>query len=116
MLRKKKPTPTPAGHNSVDRDRLRGLVDRIEALEEDKAAIAEDLRGIYTEAKSAGFDASALRQIVRLRKQEPAERDARQAVIDAYMAALGGLADLPLGQAAIVRDLAAFQKQEESRT
>jgi len=113
MARKKKPTPTsipaePAlGHNSnlsADaRDRLRGLIGRIEALEEEKAELAEDIRGIYAEAKSAGFDAMAIRQIVRLRKQDKGERDARQATIDAYMAALGDYGSTPLGQAAIAR-------------
>jgi uncharacterized protein (UPF0335 family) len=92
--------------NAADRDKLKSLVDRIEAMEGEKAGLAEDIRGIYAEAKSAGFDGAALRQIIRLRKQEPAEREARQAIVDAYLAALGGLAELPLGKVAIARDLA----------
>jgi uncharacterized protein (UPF0335 family) len=109
MPSKKNPIPAadPAiGHNSLNsaaRDQLRGLVARIEALEEEKAGLAEDIRSIYAEAKSAGFDAAALRQIIRLRKQEPAKQDARQALVDEYMAALGDYASTPLGQAAIAR-------------
>jgi uncharacterized protein (UPF0335 family) len=108
-FRKKNPTPVAEptiGHNSLNaaaRDQLRSLVDRIEALEEEKAGLAEDIRGIYAEAKSAGFDATALRQIIRLRKQEPAERSARQALVDEYLAALGDYASTPLGAVAVAR-------------
>ncbi len=113
MARPKKTKPqteqpaAPAiGHNSLstaDRDKLKSLVDRIEAIEQERADLAEDIRSLYAEAKSAGFDAAALRQIIRLRKQDKSERDARQAIVDEYRAALGMLADTPLGQAAIAR-------------
>ena len=63
----------------------------------------EAIRGLYAEAKSAGFDATAPRQIIRMRKQEPAERDARQVLVDEYMRALGDYGSTPLGQAAIAR-------------
>ena len=95
-----------AALNAADRDKLKNLVDRISTLEEERAGLAEDVRSIYGEAKSAGFNAAALREIVRRRRLKPEQREARearQAVIDAYVAALGGLADLPLGQAAIAR-------------
>jgi uncharacterized protein (UPF0335 family) len=85
------------------RDQLRSLVDRIESIEQERAELAEDVRGLYQEAKSCGFDVAALRQIVRLRKQDKGERDTRQAVIDAYMHALGDYASTPLGVAAIAR-------------
>jgi uncharacterized protein (UPF0335 family) len=95
------------GHNSTlsaaDRDKLKSLVDRIEAIEEERAGLAEDVQGLYAEATSAGFDAGALRQIIKLRKQDAAERDARRVTLDAYMAALGDYASTPLGQAALAR-------------
>jgi uncharacterized protein (UPF0335 family) len=103
---RQKTTPTTIagpGHNSLDRDKLKTLVSRIEAAEDEKLAIAEDLRGLYAEARSAGFDAAALRQVIRLRRQDKDERDGKQAIVDEYLAALGGLADLPLGRAAIER-------------
>jgi uncharacterized protein (UPF0335 family) len=101
MPRKPKSHPL---HNSVDRAKLKELVSRIEEAENDKLAIAEDLRGLYQEARLAGFHAQALRQVVKMRREDKDERDARQALIDEYMQALQGLADLPLGRAAMVRD------------
>jgi uncharacterized protein (UPF0335 family) len=109
-MRSKK-TTTPAeptvGHNStgvIDKDRLRDIVTRIEAIEEERAELAGDVKDILSEAKSSGFDVRAIRQIIRLRRQDQADRDARQAVVDEYMEALGDLADLPLGRAALARD------------
>ena len=55
-------------------DRLRSFIERVERLEEDRANLNADIREVYSEAKSAGFDAKTMRQIVRLRKLEPAER------------------------------------------
>jgi uncharacterized protein (UPF0335 family) len=101
---RKTTTPTPAaGHNSVDRDRLRSLVDRIEDAENDKLAIAEDLRGLYAEARSAGFDATALRQVIRMRRQDAAERSARKELVQSYLEALGDFGNTALGAAAIAR-------------
>jgi uncharacterized protein (UPF0335 family) len=100
----KPPTPAPIGHNSLDRDRLKSLVERIESIEEQKAELASDIRDVYAEAKSAGLDAKALRKVIRLRRQDSAERDALQSAIDEYLSALGDLADLPLGRAALARD------------
>jgi uncharacterized protein (UPF0335 family) len=98
----KKPTPT-VGDNFIDRDRLKSLVSRIEAAEDDKLAIAEDLRGLYADARSAGFDATALRQVIKMRREDKSERSAREELVQSYMTALGDLADLPLGRAAIER-------------
>jgi uncharacterized protein (UPF0335 family) len=70
-------------------DQLRQIVERIERLEEEKQAIADDVKDVYAEAKANGFDTKVLRQIVRLRKQEPNERAEHEAVLDLYMQALG---------------------------
>jgi len=70
-------------------DRLRSIVERIERLEEEKKALGNDIKDIYAEAKSAGFDVKVLRQIVRLRKQEPAEVEEQETLLDLYRRALG---------------------------
>ena len=70
-------------------DRLRSLVERIERLEEERKALGNDIKDIYGEAKSAGFDVKVLRQIIRLRKQEPAEIEEQETLLDVYRRALG---------------------------
>jgi uncharacterized protein (UPF0335 family) len=72
-------TPPPAGHNSLDREKLRSLVERIERIEEERAGLAGDIREIYTEAKSAGFDVRAIRTNVRLRRQDQEKHTVLQA-------------------------------------
>ena len=79
------------GHNSVARDQLRTLVERIERLEDEKKSIADDIKDVYHEAKGNGFDTKALRKIVAIRKQDQNERLEQEAIIDTYMAALGML-------------------------
>lgn len=69
--------------------RLRSIVERIERLEEEKAALATDIREVYSEAKGNGFDVKALRTLVRLRKKEAHEREEEEAVLATYMHALG---------------------------
>lgn len=69
-------------------DRLRSLVERIERLEEEKAALAADVREVYSEAKSAGFDVKTLRQVIRLRKLDRADRQEQEALLDLYKRAL----------------------------
>ncbi len=69
--------------------RLRAFIERIERLEEEKAALAADIREVYAEAKGDGFDAKTMRHVVRLRKLESAERQEQQALLDLYKAALG---------------------------
>ncbi len=71
------------------RDQLRTIVARIERLEEEKAALAADLREVYAEAKGNGFDVKALRTIIRLRKQDPNERQEEESILETYMQALG---------------------------
>ena len=68
---------------------LRSFVERIERLEEDKKAIADDIKDVFAEAKANGFDTKILRQVVRLRKQDSAERQEQEALLDLYMHALG---------------------------
>lgn len=95
------------GHNSrtggVAADQLRSIIERIERLEAEKAALGDDIKDVYAEARGNGFDVKAIRKIIRLRKQDQAERDEEEAVLDLYMRALGMLADTPLGEAAIRR-------------
>jgi uncharacterized protein (UPF0335 family) len=74
------------------KDRLKAFVERIERLEEEKKAIADDIRDVYGEAKGTGFDVKALRTIVRLRKQDTNERKEQEAILETYMQALGMLA------------------------
>ena len=70
-------------------DRLRSIVERIERLEEERKALAGDIKDIYSEAKSAGFDVKVLRQLIRIRKQEPAEVEEIESLLDVYRRALG---------------------------
>ena len=70
-------------------DRLRSLVDRIERLEEERKALGGDIRDIYAEAKSAGFDVKVLRQLIRVRRQEPADVEEQESLLDVYRRALG---------------------------
>lgn len=83
-----------AGMQNSAREQLKAFVERIERLEEEKAAFIADIREVYAEAKSAGFDVKALRTIIRLRKQEDAERREQEAVLATYMQALGMLEPL----------------------
>jgi uncharacterized protein (UPF0335 family) len=69
---------------------LKSLIERIERLEEEKKALAEDIREVYAEAKGNGFDPKIMRQVVRLRKKEKAERQEEEALLDLYLAAVEG--------------------------
>lgn len=68
---------------------LRLFIERIERLEEDKAAVSNDLKAVYGEAKSTGFDVKTMRSIVRLRAMENHVRQEAEALLDTYKAALG---------------------------
>jgi uncharacterized protein (UPF0335 family) len=74
---------------AVAADRLRAFVQRIERLEEEKAALAADIREIYAEAKGDGFDTKVLRQVIRRRKQDKAEVQEQDALLELYLSALG---------------------------
>jgi uncharacterized protein (UPF0335 family) len=78
-------------------DQLKSIIERIERLEEEKKALGEDIKDVYTEAKGNGFDVKALRTIIRLRKQDPNERQEAESILETYMSALGML---PLFEAA----------------
>lgn len=75
---------------AVAAERLQSFVARIERLEEEKAALAADVREVYAEAKSAGFDTKILRQVIRLRKLDKSERQEQEALLQLYLDALGG--------------------------
>ena len=70
-------------------ERLRQLIERIERLVDEKAALAADIREIYAEAKAVGFDAKIMRQIIKLRKMDTADQQEMEALIDTYKHALG---------------------------
>jgi len=74
---------------NVAADQLRLLIERIERLEEEKKGIADDIRDVYSEAKSTGFDVKTIRQIIRLRKMEKHDRQEAEALLETYKAALG---------------------------
>ena len=84
-----------------DNGQLRAIVERIERLEAEKATLSEDIKEVYSEAKGQGFDAKILRKLVAIRKQDASKQREEQELLAAYMGALGMLADLPLGKAAI---------------
>src|SRR5215510_763981 len=73
------------------KDHLKAFVERIERLEEEKKALADDVRDVYAEAKANGFDTKALRSVIRLRKQDVDERKEQEAILETYMHALGML-------------------------
>ena len=74
---------------SVTADQLRLFIERIERLEEEKKGIADDIRDVYSEAKSNGYDGKIMRQIVRLRKMTNDDRAEMEAVLETYKSALG---------------------------
>jgi uncharacterized protein (UPF0335 family) len=73
----------------VAADRLRSFIERIERLEEEKKGVAEDIKEVFAEAKSTGFDIKTMRQIIKLRGMDEAKRQEAEALLDAYKAALG---------------------------
>lgn len=73
----------------VSGKRLRSFIERIERLEEEKAAMAEDIKDVYAEAKSTGFDTKTIRKIVRLRKLDLEKRREAEALLETYKAAIG---------------------------
>jgi uncharacterized protein (UPF0335 family) len=82
-------TETPDNVGGVAGDRLRSIVERVERLEEEKKGISDDIKEVYAEAKGTGFDVKIIRQIVRLRKQESAERKEMEELLELYKAAIG---------------------------
>jgi uncharacterized protein (UPF0335 family) len=82
---KEKPDPS----TRFAKDQLKAIIERIEHLEEEKKAIADDIRDVYAEAKGNGYDVKALRTVVRLRKQDKNERAEQEAILETYLHALG---------------------------
>ena len=82
---------TSIGHNSenVAAAELRQFIERIERLEEEKRTIGDDIKDIYGELKGRGYDAKAVREIVRIRRQDAQERAAQQTILETYLVALG---------------------------
>jgi uncharacterized protein (UPF0335 family) len=78
-----------ADTGGIAADRLKSFIERVERLEEEKAAIAGDVKEIYAEAKSSGFEVKIMRQLVRLRKMEPAVRKEQDELLDIYKRAIG---------------------------
>ena len=81
------------GHNTevggIAADRLRSLVERIERLETERTALNDDIKDIYAEVKSGGFEVKVVRQLIRIRKQEPADIEEQETLLDTYRRALG---------------------------
>ena len=75
--------------SGLARDQLRAFVERIERLEEEKKTIADDIKEVYGEAKSMGYDTKVLRKVISIRKQDQTERLEQEAVLDTYLHALG---------------------------
>jgi len=78
-----------ADSGGIAADHLKSFIERIERLEEEKAAIAGDIKEVYAEAKGTGFDTKIMRQIIRLRKMEPNDRQEQEELLDIYMRAVG---------------------------
>ena len=91
------------GHNSggIAADRLRSIVERIERLEEERKALGSDIKDIYAEAKSAGFDVKVLRMLIAERRKEPSEVEEAETLLEVYRRALGQLVGTPLADAAL---------------
>ena len=94
------------GHNSGDGDRLRSFIERIERMDVEIDELKDLRKDIFTEAKSAGFDVSILREVLKIRKQDKSKREEREELISVYLHALGDLKDTPLGAAAVGREFA----------
>ncbi len=73
----------------VAAERLRGFIERVERLEEEKQTIMGDMKEVYAEAKGEGYDTKVLRQIIRLRKMDQADRQEQEALLDLYLSAIG---------------------------
>lgn len=88
--------PAQAGHNSgesdignIAADRLRSLIERVERLDEERKALTSDIKDIFAEAKSAGFDVKVMRQLIAIRKREPADVEEQEMLLDVYRRSLG---------------------------
>jgi uncharacterized protein (UPF0335 family) len=76
-------------------ERLKSFIERIERLEEEKRALAEDIKEVFSEAKGVGFDVKTMRTIIRLRRMDQEDLDEQEALLDTYKRALGMLPEAP---------------------
>ena len=83
-----------AGKGGIAADRLKSFIERIERLEEEKRALAEDIKEVFAEAKGSGFDPKIMRQIIKIRRMDKDDLDEQEALLDVYMRALGMLPDI----------------------
>ena len=81
-------------------ERLRSFIERIERLEDEKRALAADIKEVYAEAKGNGFDARIMRQLIRLRRMDKDDLDEQESLLDVYKRALGMLLEAPASAAA----------------
>lgn len=91
------PENTMADIGGISSNHLRQFIERIERLEEEKSALTEDIREVYGEAKANGFDAKIMRQVIRLRKMDSAERSESEVLLNLYLSALG-MGEAPASQ------------------
>ena len=75
------------------------IIQRIERLEDEKKQIASDISDVYKESKGRGYDATALKEIIKIRREDPDKREARESMVDVYMRAINRWEDTPLAQA-----------------
>ena len=80
------------GSGQIAQDRLRSFIERVERLEDEKSVLAADIKEVYAEARSAGFDPKTMRKVIRLRKMEDSDRQEEEFLLDTYLSALGMLA------------------------
>ncbi|MHC1943481.1 DUF2312 domain-containing protein [Bradyrhizobium sp. UFLA06-06] len=76
---------------TIAKDQLKSIIERVERLTDEKKTISDDIRDVFAEAKGNGFDVKALRAIIRIRQQDPIDREADEAILETYMQALGML-------------------------
>jgi uncharacterized protein (UPF0335 family) len=74
------------------------IIERIERLEDEKKQIASDISDVYKESKGRGYDATALKEIIKIRREDPNKREARESMVDVYMRAINRWEDTPLAQ------------------
>lgn len=85
----------------IDKGQLESFIQRIERLNEEKDNITADIKEVYAEAKSSGYDDKIMRKIIAERKKDEADRQEEQLLLELYRNALGMLADTPLGESAM---------------
>ena len=102
-MSKKPKKPSDAGWGDNAKSRLLSLIERVERLEEERRGLADDIKEIKQEAKSAGFDVKTFNRMLAERKLSPRELEEQEALADIYRRALGMMSDTPLGEAALRR-------------